>query len=99
MTSEKNIVHVTSQTAALSSPTFVIEHEGRLYVTLAVLEYDPKASGLSAEQKRGIKQMQELFRDANKMASSAAAAQIDVARLPIGPVNSGPPPGRGPKGG
>jgi hypothetical protein len=91
MTSEKNIVQVTTQTAALSSPNFVIEHEGRLYVTLALLEYDPKAPNLSAEQKRGVKQMQQMFKEARQR-GSLNAAQLDAGWRSIGPVNSGPNP-------
>jgi hypothetical protein len=94
------IVQVTSQRPAFASPNFVIEKDGRLYVTLALIEYDPKASGLSAEQKRGVKQMQKLFDEANRK-GSLRAAQLDAEFSRTGPINSGPinsRPGR-PRGG
>jgi hypothetical protein len=87
--SEGEIVQVTHQSFAYSRPNFVIEQDGRLYVTLAVLEYDPKAEDLSAEQKRGVKQMQELFEGAYKQ-GSVRAAKLEAGWEDLGPLNSGP---------
>ncbi len=87
--SEAEIVQVTRQTFAYSRPNFVIEQDGRLYVTLALLEYDPKASNLSAEQKRGIKQMQKIFEGAHRQ-GSLRAAQLEDNSEELGPLNSGP---------
>ena len=99
MANDKNIVHVTTQMAALSEPNFVIEHEGRLYLTLALIEYDPKAAGLSPEQKPGIKQMQQLFGDARHR-GELKAVPVSLQFEGPGPVATGPvatrPPAPGP---
>lgn len=89
MQSENGIVYVTTQTAAQSSPTFVIEHEGRFYVTLAVLEYDPKAADITPEQKRGVAQMQKMFEAAHKQ-KGLRAGRLQSGWTQDGPVNSGP---------
>lgn len=87
--SEGEIVQVTRQTSAYSRPNFVIEKDGRLYVTLALLEYDPQASDLTAEQKRGVKQMQKMFEAAHRQ-GSLRAAQLEAGWEELGPLNSGP---------
>lgn len=47
MSSDQRTVYLsTTATPALSEPQFVIEHDGRLYLTLAVADYEPDASQL-----------------------------------------------------
>lgn len=89
MQSENGIVYVTTQTAALSTPTFVIEHEGRFYVTLALIEYDPNATDITPEQKRGVAQVQKMFEAAHKQ-KGLRAARLQTGWTKEGPVNSGP---------
>lgn len=44
MSTDPRAVYVSaSATRALGEPQFVIEHQGRLYLTVAVLEYDSDA--------------------------------------------------------
>ena len=57
MTSNQDTVYVgTGVQPALGEPQFLIEHEGTLYLTLAVLAYDGKdgeAAGLRAMLETG----------------------------------------------
>lgn len=72
MNSDKNTVYVArSAHAAASEPNFVIEHKGRFYVTVAVLEYDPHADDMTREQKRGIEQVRDLFEHGRRYATAA----------------------------
>lgn len=55
------IVHVSSSSTAKSSPTFLIKGEGgRLYLTVAVVEYY-QGEVRSAEQEEGVAFMQSMF--------------------------------------
>lgn len=88
---EEDVVQVLRQRAALGSPTFVVEYDGKLYATVAVLEYDPKARSLTPEQKRGVKQMRDLF-DASQKEGSLRAGRLEADWMLFGPMNSGPRP-------
>ena len=67
MGSHDDIVHVkVPDRAASSSPNFIIEHDGRFYVTVGVLEYDPATKGLTDEQKRGIEDVRKMFNSGQK---------------------------------
>ena len=58
MEPETKVVHVAKDgQPALAAPNFVIEDGERLYVAIAVLEYDPGAQDLTDEQKRGIEEL------------------------------------------
>jgi hypothetical protein len=62
----KGIVNVCGGgRAALNDPQFLIEHEGKLYLTLAVLEYDPKYPGLSEHQREDIEKLRSILKGSN----------------------------------
>ena len=42
---------------ALEEPRFLVEADGKLYLTLAVLEYDPKHPKISKEQAATIREL------------------------------------------
>ena len=66
--------------AALSDPTFIIEHGGRYYLTLAVLEYNPgDAKGES--QVRGCREITELF-------NQCKGESFCAVPLPRGPMRT-----------
>ena len=54
----------------LPEPAFVIEHDNKLYLTLGVLEYDPKQGGLSPEQKATIKKLKDKFKRGQKVSGA-----------------------------
>lgn len=54
-------VEVTRRQTALRSPNFLVEYKGRLYFTVAALEYDPKARGLTREQASHIKKVRKIY--------------------------------------
>jgi hypothetical protein len=62
---------------ALTSPNFVIFHEGRYYVTVAVLEFDPNAEGEASEGAAAVRQM---FESAQQ--SQSAAFGLEAAAAP-----------------
>lgn len=58
MTRGRNTVRVGSKSrAALESPRFLIEKDGKLYLSLAVLEYDPEHPGVTSEQKESMERL------------------------------------------
>jgi hypothetical protein len=56
---------------ALREPTFIIEHEGALYVTEGVLEYR-WSEDLTDEQKRGVEEVRRLYEEARRSAGGVA---------------------------
>jgi len=89
---DSDIVHVTKRTEALGSPNFVIEQNGRLYVAVAVLEYDPDSPGISAEQREGVAQIRRMFERAAKEAP-LTGAELDPSWIAsAGCMNTIPKP-------
>lgn len=85
---QPEIVHVSSSAkAAFAAPSFIIEQDGRYYVTAAVLEYDPRAPNLTREQQEGVKQIQELYRSGEKTASGVTQISREIGPMPM---NTGP---------
>ena len=90
MANEKNVVKVAGRKPALSSPSFIIEKDGRLYVTVAVVEYDAQAANITPEQKKGVAEVQTLFTKAQQQGSvTACPIEPDVAAVAM---NTGPGP-------
>lgn len=84
----RDIVHVAAETTlALSQPSFIIERGGRFYLTVALLEYDPKAPGLTPEQRDGVAQIEKLYRSGPK--GLVGATEVAM-RGGGGPMNTGP---------
>lgn len=54
---------VTPDRQAIGDRTFIIEEDGRLYVAVAVLEYDA-ASARTEDQKRGVEEVRRMYEDA-----------------------------------
>lgn len=52
--------------SALEEPRFLLEAEGKLYLTMAVLEYDPKHPQITGEQSRAIASLQGVMKKAAK---------------------------------
>ena len=90
MGSHDDIVHVkVPDRAASSSPNFIIEHDGRYYVTVGVLEYNPAAKGLTDEQKRGIEDVRKMF-DSGQKEYPAQASRLSQRLVSIA-HNTEPP--------
>ncbi|MDQ8755484.1 hypothetical protein RCO27_04510 [Sphingosinicella sp. LHD-64] len=47
--------------AALAEPQFLIEKDGKLYLTLAVLEYDPNHPDITQQQQASVTQLQTML--------------------------------------
>jgi hypothetical protein len=81
------VVQVTTSRAAYAEPHFIIEHAGRYYVTVAVLEYDPHAANLTAEQREGVAAIEKLYRSGEQ----GRVGVVELARLGgPHPMNTGP---------
>jgi len=83
-----DVVRLVSELTALSKPNFLIEKDGRFYLALAVLEYDPDAAR-SEDEKRGIEEVQRLFTDC-KVKGSLCACEVQAMALLSGGMNTGP---------
>jgi hypothetical protein len=60
MPSDPRTVYIsTASTPALGEPQFLIEHQGRIYLSVAVLEYDPGQS--DPEQRQEASRLQGLL--------------------------------------
>lgn len=57
----------------LSDPTFVIAKDGKYYLTLSVLEYDPAAIGASASLKAGVAAIAAAFNAGQKFEAAVVA--------------------------
>ena len=76
------ISHEPSEGAepALAEPVFIVEHEGKLYVTRAVWEYHAGDDATDAV-KKGVDQVRELF----ETHAAAAPTPPRVAAVPLPP--------------
>ena len=62
MNDGRRIVRLSANSErAFEEPAFLIRSGGKLFLTVAVLEYDPKYKGITDEQKRAIAEMETLF--------------------------------------
>jgi hypothetical protein len=69
---------------ALKEPTFIIEHQGALYVTDGVFEYrDTDAK--TADQKAGVAALRKLYNDTRSTAGASAAAAASGQSQPQPP--------------
>lgn len=59
MGKSRRTVSVSHSITALEEPRFLLEVEGKLYLTLAVLEYDPKHPKITEQQRATIKQLEQ----------------------------------------
>lgn len=93
---------------ALAEPNFLIQDEdGRVYLTVAVLEYDP-AKGKRGKQKSGVAWAQSVFEEGKRPRGmdvrrfqpgpGAVSLQTEPPGLQTGPAPD-PGPGPGPIGG
>lgn len=78
MPRENKIVRVSSRSrAALAEPTFIVEKDGVLYITLAVVAYDPRDAD-TEEQKEGVERMRRLF-EGVRADSPLPCAQVEFS--------------------
>ena len=61
MKKHSKLVKLSSGEQALREPQFLVEHEGKLYLTLAVREFDPKYAGIKPSQERSIQRLKEIL--------------------------------------
>lgn len=70
MAEKKRSVSVSKDaTAAPSEPQFIVEHEGKYYVSLAVLEFDPKHPKLKEVHRKGIALVQAAYKSGRKVSA------------------------------
>ena len=74
---ERYIVHVAKEgRAAFSQPAFLFKVGNKYYTTLAVLEYDPDASGLTDQQISDIDKLGKIYdslEDADRLGGKAVS--------------------------
>ncbi|HWH18557.1 MAG TPA: hypothetical protein VNT77_09535 [Allosphingosinicella sp.] len=58
---KKTVMVASSVTKGQAEPQFLIEHEGRLYLTLAVVDYDPDQPRFTAAQKKKLIDLRKRF--------------------------------------
>ena len=79
---------------AIEEPRFLLEADGKLYLTLAVLEYDPKHPKIKKEQLAAINGLKEHM----EKGEPARAVYFPAGRLTAGLIAAnmvGPRPGGG----
>lgn len=47
---------------AFAEPQFVVEHDGKIYVTVGVIEYDPNDREMDDDEKSDLAELQEMLR-------------------------------------
>lgn len=62
--------------SAYAEPVFCIQHEGRYYLTLAVLEYDPNQPDMTPEQRKGVEQIEQLYQGTPQTESMMGVVRI-----------------------
>ncbi|WP_129790768.1 hypothetical protein [Sphingosinicella sp. CPCC 101087] len=72
-----------------SEPSFIVEYQGRFYVTVAVIEYDEAAAGLTEDQKIAARQIREMFEAGQASAVKAVPLHSDMEWAG---QSTGPPP-------
>ncbi|HEX2762296.1 MAG TPA: hypothetical protein VHM92_00425 [Allosphingosinicella sp.] len=80
---------------ALEEPRFLLAANGKLYLTLAVLEYDPKHPKISREQAATIRKLAGHMSQGTK-AKAVHFASSDMTDEVIGANMVGPGPGPAP---
>lgn len=96
MAGERRTVSVCRQEmTALEEPRFLIEVEGKLYLTAAVLEYDPKHPKITKEQAKTIRDLHGHFERGRKAKAAHFPSELMteevIGAMMVGP---GPAPGR-----
>ena len=89
MTEHSKLVELSSGEKALAQPQFLLEHDGKLYLTVAVREFDPKHAGIRPNQARAIRQLTDILRSSPAVSK---AARYNPPRAPAPPRP--PKPGR-----
>ena len=85
MKKHSKVVKLSSGEQALAEPQFLLEHDGKLYLTVAVREFDPKHAGIQPHQARAIRRLKEILR------SSPAVAKATRYRALPHPAPAPPP--------
>jgi hypothetical protein len=76
---------------ALEEPRFLIEKDGKLYLTVAVLQYDPKHPGITRDQSAAIRGLQDQLDKGTKAhAVHFAAGQLSDEIIGANMVGPGP---------
>lgn len=76
MPSDPKTVYISAAaTPALGEPQFLIEHQGKIYLSVAVLEYDPSRS--DSEQRQEASRLQGML---------ASGEQVKATLYRHGPV-------------
>lgn len=83
-----DVVKIVRKFNALSKPSFLIEKDGRYYLTVAVLEYDPEAVTTDA-QRSGVQEVQRLFEEC-RVKGGSQACEVDAAQLASTGMNTRP---------
>lgn len=62
MDGERRIVSVSSDSIeAYAEPQFVLEFDGKIYVTLALVEYDPNDAEMAEDERSDLSELQSML--------------------------------------
>ena len=74
------------------APQFIVEHQGRLYATISVAEYDPGAKELTDAQRRGVATIRKMFDEGKDQSRGVVWLRERVDLTSIQSTNPGPAP-------
>lgn len=82
MDSDRRTVLVSSDSVeGYAEPKMVLEFEGKIYVTLAVLEYDPENSNLDEDKQADLGELQAMLSGARPISGTIYGAPGEVAAM------------------
>lgn len=62
MKKHSRVVKLSSGEQTLAKPQFLLEHDGKLYLTVAVREFDPGQAASQPDQARDIRRLKDKLR-------------------------------------
>ena len=93
---EGRTVSVSSDAIEASvEPQFIVEHEGKFYVSVAVLEFDPKHPKLREVHKKGIERVASAFKGGRKVGAVMTGADTQTFIDTVAVQTYNPKPNRG----
>lgn len=66
---------------AFADPQFVLEFEGKIYVTAAVIEYDPGSSDMDEDERSDLADLQAMLEGPRKVSGTVIGAPREAASM------------------
>lgn len=82
MDSYRKTVWVSSESVeGNAEPKFVLEFEGKIYVTLGVLEYDPFEEGMDDDERSDLSELQSMLEGPRPVSGTIYGAPQEEAAM------------------